>query len=639
MRSLALTGLSFLSLISTSVSIPTHHNPRSQAVQNGNTPPMLKPQQNSFRDLISLDGLWDFALASGPNDTAQPWTGPLPKGLECPVPASYNDIFTDQEIRDHVGLVYYQRFVYVPRGWSGERYLVRVEAATHEGRIYINDQLVAEHVGGYTPFEADITDIVAAGEQFRLTIAVNNELTHETIPPGEIEVTEFTGRRVQSYQHDFFNYAGLARSVWLYSVPRERYIQDITVVTGVDGATGLIDYTVMVANDSSTAGNVEISVLDEDGNVVSKASGAQGTVKIDSVKLWQPGAAYLYQFQASITDPNNGKIVDTYSVATGIRTVKVNGTQFLINDKPFYFTGFGRHEDTAVRGKGHDQAYLVHDFQLMNWIGANSFRTSHYPYAEEVMEFADWHGIVVIDETPAVGLAFSIGGGLTNEDAPATFTPEGINNNTREAHAQAVRELIARDKNHASVVMWSIANEPASNEKGAREYFEPLAKLAKEQDPSHRPITFANLGDATYGKDRISDLFDVLCLNRYYGWYTQTGDIAEAEAALEAELHGWNDKYDKPMIMSEYGADTMPGLHSVMGLPWSEEFQVRMLDMYHRVFDRFEALVGAHVWNFADFQTAGGITRVDGNKKGVFTRDRKPKAAAHSLRERWTRMG
>ena len=152
MRSLALTGLSFLSLISTSVSIPTHHNPRSQAVQNGNTPPMLKPQQNSFRDLISLDGLWDFALASGPNDTAQPWTGPLPKGLECPVPASYNDIFTDQEIRDHVGLVYYQRFVYVPRRWSGERYLVRVEAATHEGRIYINDQLVAEHVGGYTPF-------------------------------------------------------------------------------------------------------------------------------------------------------------------------------------------------------------------------------------------------------------------------------------------------------------------------------------------------------------------------------------------------------------------------------------------------------------------------------------------------------
>ncbi|GES66721.1 beta-glucuronidase [Aspergillus terreus] len=594
---------------------------------------MLKPQQTPFRDLISLDGLWKFALESGDNGTAAPWTGPLTTDLECPVPASYNDIFVDRQIRDHVGWVYYQREAIVPRGWSQQRYLVRVDAATHQGRIYINDNLVAEHRGGYTPFEADITGLVSAGDSFRLTIAVNNELTHETIPPGRIEVEEYTGKRVQVYQHDFFNYAGLARSIWLYSVPQQ-HIQDIKVVTHVEGPAGLIDYLVTVSN--TTTGRAKIDVIDEDGTIVAEASGARGSVTINSVKLWQPGAAYLYQFRVSIVGLNDS-IVDTYCVETGVRTVTVSGNRFLINDQPFYFTGFGKHEDSAVRGKGYDSAYMVHDFQLMDWMGANSFRTSHYPYAEEVMEFADRHGIVVIDETPAVGLAFSIGSGVSSEDSPQTFTPEGINNNTREAHKQAIRELIARDKNHASVVMWSIANEPASQEAGAREYFAPLVDLAHELDPS-RPVCFANYGDATYEVDRISDMFDVLCLNRYFGWYSQTGEIEEAEAALEKELLGWEAKYDKPIVMTEYGADTMAGLHSVLALPWSEEFQVQLLDMYHRVFDRIDSVVGEHVWNFADFQTAVGIIRVDGNKKGVFTRERKPKAAAHTLKTRWAGM-
>jgi beta-glucuronidase len=627
-----LTGLSLLALASPSLCVPAVQlHARDDLAPTEQPLIKLKPQRTTSRELVNLDGLWKFSLASGPNDTAQPWTAPLPKGLECPVPASYNDIFVDPEIHNHVGWVYYQRDVIVPKGWSQEQYLLRAESATHHGRIYVNDRLVAEHVGGYTPFEADITNVVAPGEKFRLTIAVNNELTHETIPPGKITIGEATGRRIQTYQHDFYNYAGLARSVWLYSVPRQ-HIQDITVITDVQGNNGLIHYNIKVSN--NTSGQIKIAVLDEDGVAVSNATGANGTLKINSVKLWQPGAAYLYQFQASIVD-SNGKLVDTYSVATGVRTVKVSGNKFLINDKPFYFTGFGKHEDTAIRGKGHDQAYMVHDFQLMHWIGANSFRTSHYPYAEEVMEFADRNGIVVIDETPAVGLnlGLSISGGTTVH----TWSPENINNNTREAHKQALRELVSRDKNHASVVMWSIANEPASAEDGAREYFEPLTKLARELDPT-RPITFANVGGATSQLDKIADLFDVTCINRYFGWYSQTGDLAEAEAALEKELQGWQAKFDRPIIMTEYGADTLAGLHSVLGLPWSEEFQTQMLDMYHRVFDRFEAMAGEHVWNFADFQTSLGIYRVDGNKKGVFTRNRQPKAAAHSLRARWTKL-
>ncbi|KAM0713967.1 hypothetical protein Q7P37_010930 [Cladosporium fusiforme] len=602
---------------------------------SNNSPPInLKPQRTSSRELMNLDGLWRFAIASNSSDTSEPWKGPLPKGLECPVPASYNDIFVNNpEIHDHVGWAYYQRDVTVPKSWSRERYFVRVESATHEGSIYVNNELLAEHVGGYTPFEADVTDYIAAGEKFRLTIGVNNELTHETIPPGSITTAKNTGKRVQTYQHDFYNYAGLHRSVWLYSVPRE-YIRDITVVTDVEGNAGLINYNIDVSG--NTTGKIEIAILDEDGIVVSNATGAQGTARIESVKLWQPGAAYLYDLQANILD-SNGNVVDAYSVAIGVRTIEVSGTKFLINGKPFYFTGFGRHQDTNVRGKGHDQAYMVHDFELMKWMGANSFRTSHYPYAEEVMEFADRNGIIVIDETPAVGLNIALMGVSASGESTATWSEDAINNNTREAHKQAIRELIHRDKNHASVVMWSIANEPASAEDGAREYFEPLAELTRELD-STRPITFANVGSASFDTDLISDLFDVTCINRYFGWYSETGQLDEAEVELEKDIRGWEEKFNRPIIMSEYGADTIAGLHAVNAVPFSEEFQTEMLDMYHRVFDRTEAMAGEHVWNFADFQTSLGVRRIDGNKKGVFTRDRKPKAAAHALKSRWTKM-
>lgn len=589
---------------------------------------MLKPRSTATRELVSLDGLWRFALDTTAGNA--PWAATLDSKLEAPVPASYNDLFVDANVRDHVGWVWYQRQVRVPRGWAGERVFVRLDAATHEGHVYVNDRLVAEHVGGYTPFEADITDIVSAGEEFRLTVGVNNVLTNETIPPGSVTV-DALGRTRQSYMHDFYNYAGLARSVWLYSAPAAR-VQDLTVVTDVDGAAGIVNYEV----ETSVPGvDVRVRITDADGATVGEGSGASGSVRIENVQLWQPGAAYLYELTVELVQ--GGTVVDSYPLAVGVRTIEVRGKQFLVNGEPFYFTGFGKHEDSAVRGKGHDDAYLVHDFELMHWMGANSFRTSHYPYAEEVLEYADRHGVIVIDETAAVGLNYSVIGGFLGGPIVPTFGPDSVNDKTQAAHAQAIRELVARDKNHPSVVLWSIANEPDSGVDGAREYFEPLATLTRELDPS-RPICFVNVMLAPVQVDRISDLFDVLCLNRYYGWYVDNADLPMAEVHLEGELRAWEEKYGKPMIMTEYGADTVTGLHSVFDQPWTEEYQTAYLDMNHRVFDRIEAFVGEHVWNFADFQTAAGIIRVDGNKKGVFTRDRRPKAAAHALRARWTTL-
>lgn len=588
---------------------------------------MLRPKDTATRERKLLTGLWRFAVDAGNRGRDEGWwRRSLPGNAEAPVPASYNDLFADRSVHDHVGDVWYQTVVRVPAGWAGKRIVLRFDAATHRAVVWVNDTQVAEHEGGYTPFEADITGVVQPGGEIRITAVVDNILTWQSIPPGYVEETP-DGRR-QHYFQDFFNYAGLHRPVWLYTTPAS-YVEDVTVVTDLDGPTGIVRYEV------GTGGAVEVGVTlrDAGGNEVARATGATGVLTVRDVHPWRPGEGYLYELSAELRGSGEAP-VDVYSLPVGVRTVRVDGTRFLINGEPFYFRGFGKHEDAAVRGKAHDDSFMVHDFALMDWLGANSFRTSHYPYAEEVLEYADRRGVVVIDETPAVGLNMGLSGGIAGGQGFKTFSEETVNAATREVHRQAIRELIARDKNHPCVVIWSIANEPESDTPESRAYFEPLAAETRRLDPS-RPVAFANVMLATVDKDVISDLFDVLMLNRYYGWYLDTGDLAAAERHLETETRGWVEKHGKPIIFTEYGADTVAGLHSVIPNTWTEEYQLEVLEMSHRVFDRIDAVVGEQVWAFADFATAAGVMRVDGNKKGVFTRERRPKAAAHMLRKRW----
>ncbi|MCT9821358.1 beta-glucuronidase [Microbacterium sp. W1N] len=592
---------------------------------------MLTPKITSTREVLNLDGLWRFDLDAAVGE--EPWRATLRTTREAPVPASYNDLFPDPRFRDHVGVAWYQRTVRVPHGWRGTRVMLRLDAATHEAAVYVDDDLVVTHVGGYTPFEVDITGHVTAGGEFRLTIGVDNRLTPSSIPPGSVD-TDSLGRPRQRYMHDFFNYGGLARSVSIQSVPAER-IDDITVTTEIDGTSGLVSYD-LVTTDLTPGAEVRLRVLTADGTVVGASSGSRGVVEIPDVRLWRPGAAYLYTVVAEIV--RDGEVRDSYPLAVGVRTVEVRGNRVLINGEPFYFTGFGKHEDSPVRGKGHDPAYLVHDFELMRWTGANSFRTSHYPYAEEVLDYADRQGIVVIGEAAAVGLNLAIAAGYLGQTEVTTFGPRGaFGDTTRDAHAAHLRELIARDKNHPSIVMWSIANEPDSRDPGARDYFAPLVSLTRELDPT-RPVTYANMILAQHDTDVIADLFDVVSINRYYGWYQDTNDLAAAEAHLEADLRGWEASFHKPIIVSEFGADAIAGLHAAVDQPWSEDYQTALVAMYQRVFDRIDSVVGEHVWAFADFQAMPITQRVDGNKKGVFTRDRRPKAVAHALRARWTSL-
>ena len=206
---------------------------------------MLRPQDTRTRERKSLVGLWDFRLdAAGAGRAAQWFAGSLPGAVQAPVPSSYNDVFADAAAHDHVGDAWYQTTARIPRGWADQRIVLRFDSATHRAVVWVGDTKVAEHEGGYTPFEADITDLVHPGDEVRISTVVNNELTFQTIPPGVVQDTP-EGRR-QQYFHDFFNYAGLHRAVWLYATPTT-YISDVTVVPGRDGSTGLVGYAVQSA--------------------------------------------------------------------------------------------------------------------------------------------------------------------------------------------------------------------------------------------------------------------------------------------------------------------------------------------------------------------------------------------------------
>ncbi|KAK2117388.1 hypothetical protein P7K49_004274 [Saguinus oedipus] len=826
---------------------------------------MLYPRESPSRERKSLDGLWSFRADFSDNRRRgfeeQWYRRPLRESgptVDMPVPSSFNDIGQDWRLRHFVGWVWYEREVTLPERWTQDprtRVVLRIGSAHSYAIVWVNGVDTLEHEGGYLPFEADISSLVQVGPSsihLRITIAINNTLSPSTLPPGTIRYMTDTskypeGYFVQNTDFDFFNYAGLQRSVLLYTTPTS-YIDDITTATGVQPHSGshpptkpisrlsghglpkspvwftsllrrgvwpevtqlrvailslpvvllshqlpsapslgaalspaplcplprcsplsssplplptvlpshqlpsapslgvalspaplcpfppycphtsspLPPFTVLLSYQlpllhillkgqaisvkCSSQFELEVRLLNAENKVVAEGTGTQGQLKVPGANLWWPylmheRPAYLYSLEVRLTAQTSvGPVSDFYTLPVGIRTVAVTESQFLINGKPFYFHGVNKHEDADIRGKGFDWPLLVKDFNLLLWLGANAFRTSHYPYAEEVLQMCDRHGIVVIDECPAVGLVL----------------PQHFSNTSMNHHMQVMEELVRRDKNHPAVVMWSVANEPASYLESAGYYFKMVITHTKALDPS-RPVTFVT--NSNYAADKGAPYVDVICVNSYYSWYHDYGHLELIQLQLGTQFENWYKTYHKPIIQSEYGAETIVGFHQLSlaspGLPcahstaslllprprslptssqtsaplawpsdgllliglvsrrlrcraygtpllqtsqigevahgytsllilfekdpplmFSEEYQKALLEQYHLGLDqkRGKYVVGELVWNFADFMTNQSPQRMLGNKKGIFTRQRQPKAAAFLLRERYWKI-
>ena len=595
---------------------------------------LLYPCESSARRVVSLDGMWRFAFDPQGQGVDKGWTMALPESITMPVPASFCDFFTDKDSREYCGDFWYETDFFVPGEWEGKDIAVRFGSVTHHARIFVNGVEVTAHEGGFLPLDAAVTDIVRYNQHNHLAVLANNELNETMLPAGRT-TTLSNGKKMATPYFDFYNYAGIHRPVKLMALPKERVL-DFSVVHSISGTDADVAYTV------TTNGDHAVCVDVYDGaEKVAHADGKSGTLHIENVKLWNVHAAYLYNFVIRITDGET--VVDEYREKIGIRTFEIKGGNFLLNGKAVYLRGFGKHEDADIRGRGLDLATVKRDYELMKWIGANCFRTSHYPYAEELYQMADEEGFLVIDEVPAVGfmestmnfLSASQGNGKKVGWIEKETTPQLLEN-----HKAALIDMINRDKNHASVIAWSILNEPQCTSEGTEAYFKTLFDLAHEIDPQKRPRTYAIVMMSLPNNSKGQQFADFISLNRYYGWYVMGGmNIVDAEAAFRREMDGWSMAlHGRPMIFTEYGADTMPSEHKLPSVMWSQEYQNEYLDMNHAVFDSYDFVKGELVWNFADFQTTEGIMRVNGNKKGIFTRQRQPKDAAFHFRARWTSL-
>lgn len=601
---------------------------------------MLYPKMNNARTLIDLSGVWEFRLDNGHGFEEKWMEIPWKDAETMAVPASYNDQKVSSVFRDHYGWVFYQKKVQIPKLLRSQRIVLRFGAVTQHARVYWNGMLLCEHKGGFLPFEAEIQELIKEGDNL-LCVAVDNRIDFSTLPVGnessqamfgsempDFESVRKTKLAPQNYPNfDFFNYAGIHRPVKIYTTPKA-YIEDVTLVPHIEGENARVEYQVCCGicggkenGPKSSKKEVQITILDEEGKEVASRTGAKGSIIIEKVRRWEPNDAYLYTARIEYEE-------DQYEESFGVRSVEVKGNQFLINGKPFYFKGVGKHEDSAIHGRGMDEVLNVKDISLLKWMGANSFRTSHYPYAEEMLALCDREGIVVIDETPAVGLNFP----NIEEDWYKDLS------RTKEHHEDVIQSLIKRDKNHPCVVMWSLANEPdtAARAESAYEYFMPLYELAHRCDPQDRPVTVVVCNN-NYTEDKVAPAMDVICMNRYYGWYIFPGNLDAAKQAVIHEMEYWKTK-NKPVIITEYGADTVAGLHDASANMFTEEYQAAYYDATNQILDQYEFVRGEHPWNFADFATIQGVMRIDGNKKGLLTRDRRPKLAAHYFRNRWTRI-
>ncbi len=582
---------------------------------------MLFPQANQFRRADRLPDLWEFRF--DPDDTGRDagWSSGFDGGRPIAVPASWNDQFA--EGRDDLGPAWYQvRFLsggVVPGRWAR----LHFGAVAYQADVWLNGVAIGSHRSGNLPFELDIDSALVAGENL-LVVRVDGRLDRTTVPDAPSTPAEGTGtpeghilarmatmmRSFPASSVDFFPWSGIHRPV--------------TLTGANDGALEVLevdaraDRTATVRVWCGAGGDaVRVSLAGTDVEATASLAEGRATLELDhpGAELWGIGAPNLETLVVEVMV--GGDVIDRYRTEIGFRTIEVVGTEIHLNGEPIEIRGFGRHEDFPVHGRGYDPAVMVKDFSLLEWIGANSFRASHYPYAEEQLQLADRLGVLVISEAPAVSTSFKDDGDL---DA------------RMDQWRADIDALIARDRNHASVVMWSVGNEPFDFDDGAPEYIAEMVQRARDLDPT-RP---AFIESPISHRDEAWAASDVAALHEYPGWYSDQGRLEVGVAQTRRKVESLAAT-GKPVIITEIGADTIPGHHALPAEMFSEEYQVELVERVMDLVDEIPGLVGVQWWNLCDFKTAQGTLRPKAlNHKGLFTRERRPKAAAHAVRARWT---
>ncbi|MDP9148033.1 MAG: beta galactosidase jelly roll domain-containing protein [Acidobacteriota bacterium] len=430
-------------------------------------------------------------------------------------------------------------------------------AANYEARVYFNGEQLGTHTGGFTPFNFEITRGLRDGDNV-LVVEVNNARHSDGIP---------------ALNTDWWNYGGLTRDVSIVEVP-ETYIEDYFVQLAQGSPREIAGWVKLSGVTPSQQVTFEIPETGLKQAIIVNQDGYADFHFPAKLQLWSPESPKLYRVVLSTAS-------DRIEDEIGFRTIEVNGPKILLNGKPVFLRGISIHEEAPFRA---GRAFSTEDdATLLDWakeLGCNFVRLAHYPHNEKMTRLADRLGLLVWAEIPVY------------------WNIDWKNPATLDLAEQQMRELIARDHNHAAVILWSIANETPVDPLRLQ-FLKQLAAYTRTLDPT-RLITAAlnhteKVGpNARILKDPVGEYLDVLGLNEYFGWYE--GRIEEA-GQLE-----WKSAYDKPIIVSEFGAEAVYGNHGAAAI-WTEEFQARFYREQLNMVKKISSLAGMSPWLLMDYRS------------------------------------
>lgn len=537
-------------------------------------------QNPSARNVINLDGPWDSiidpyengfynhryeeadngyfknAKPSSPSDLVE---YNFATSAKLNVPGDWNT--QDEKLFLYEGTIWYHRDVAVTPQ-PDRRYFLYFGAVNYQAIVYVNGKKAGSHEGGFTPFQFDVTALLKNGSN-SIVVKVDNRRERDQVP---------------TVNTDWWNYGGITRSVMLIAVP-DHHIDDYLVQLGKDGQSiegwvHVSDNKTLTNNQTNNHIRLRIPELHIDKLIDADADGMAKFSLHAKPVLWSPDHPELYDVELQYGS-------DSIKDQIGFRSIAVRGEDILLNGKPIFLKGVSIHEESPLHpGRAWSDEDAV---QLLTWakeLGCNYVRLAHYPHNEAMLREADKLGIMVWSEIPVYWTVLF--------DSPAVYI---------KAETQ-LREMITRDKNRASIIFWSIANE-TPNTPDRLKFLGKLADTARSLD-STRLITAAmdTLDDKNGEKvidDPLASKIDVIGINQYCGWYF---DTPQACASLQ-----WISKYHKPAVISEFGAGALQGFHGAKDQRFTEEYQAEVYKYNFQMIDHMSFVRGMTPWILKDFRS------------------------------------
>jgi len=488
-------------------------------------------------------------------------------------------------------LKYYEGNVWFKKSFDYDlkekkRLFVYLGAINYKSDVYLNGKKLGSHEGGFTPFNFEVTSIVKPKDNF-LVIKVDNTRHKEDVP---------------TTNTDWWNYGGITRDVTLIE-ENESFVEDYNFQLKKGNAT-LIAGFVKINNFNSAQNTVNISIPELKINYKGKI-GPDGIINFDipakNISYWSPDNPKLYDVTI---DYNGQKLKDNI----GFRTIETQEDKILLNGKQIFLRGISIHEENAKGGRANSEEDAL---RLLNWakeLGCNYVRLAHYPHNENIIREADKMGLMVWEEIPVY------------------WTVEFTNKDTYKNAEDQLTATITRDKNRACIIIWSMANEtPISDARNT--FIKSLVDHTKSLDNT-RLISAALLTKNETINDEIGQYLDIISFNQYLGWYG--GNLEDAEKIV------WKTKYNKPVIVSEFGGDAKQGLHGEKNERWTEEYQEYLYIQNLKMIEKIPHLSGLSPWILVDFRSPKRLLPgiQDGyNRKGLISNDGDKKKAFYIMQD------